>query len=202
MPEPYRIVFQSAKLGDLPQILAEIEWVKELLRQGAKNFAIPGIADPKVAKHLEQTAKVGDHVAVKIGGWASEHSSEPAEVSGTIEFIGRPTYTLVGPMGKGARVQDGLVVSLNLGNNNHVVISERMRGANDSAGFTAVGIDVDKLQIIVLKDRVHHRAFWDTVAKHDIRVDAPGIGTADLTTLHYNNVPNHVYPIGAEWKKS
>lgn len=104
-------------------------------------------------------------------------------------------------MGKGRRVQDGLVVRLNLGDNNHVVISERMRGANDSAGLSSVGIDVASLGIIALKDRVHHRAYWDSVAQADIKVDAPGIGAADLTTLHYDNIPNDIYPIGRKWQK-
>ena len=166
-----------------------------------KNFAIPGIADPVVAKQLEATAQVGDKVKVSVGGWASEFSGAPVEISGVIEFMGRPKYTLVGPMGKGRQVQDGLVIRLNLGYNNHVVISERMRGANDSAGFTAVDIDVDSLDVVVLKDRVHHRAFWDTVAKADIKVDAPGIGVADLSTLHYDNVPDDIYPIGRKWHK-
>jgi microcystin degradation protein MlrC len=102
-------------------------------------------------------------------------------------------------MGRGSKVQDGLVVRLNLGSNNHVVISERMRGSNDSAGLTAVGVDVSSLDIVILKDRVHHRAFWDTVAQADIRVDAPGIGTADLSTLHYDNIPKDIFPIGQKW---
>lgn len=44
MPEPYRIVFQSAKLGDLSQILAEIEWVKELLRQDLPVGRVYGVS--------------------------------------------------------------------------------------------------------------------------------------------------------------
>ncbi len=212
LPNPAEAVAEAIGLnsqGLRPVILADgadrtgdsTHVLQQLLAQGAKNFAIPGIADPVVAKHLEATAQIGDLVTVRIGGWASEFSGEPVEVSGKIEFMGRPQYTLVGPMGKGRRVQDGLVVRLNLGNNNHVVISERMRGANDSAGLTSVGIDVDSLDIIALKDRVHHRAYWDSVAKADIKVDAPGIGAADLSTLHYNNIPDDIYPIGRNWRE-
>lgn len=212
LPLPKDAVAQVMELvakGERPVVIADgadrtgdsTHILHELLRQGARNFGIPGIADPEAAHMLERTAKVGDQVTVSIGGWASEHSGTPVEVTGTVEFIGRPRFTLVGPMGKGSTVQDGLVVSLNLGNNNHVVVSERMRGSNDSAGFTAVGIDFRSLDIIVLKDRVHHRAFWDTVAKVDFPVDAPGIGAADLTTLHYDNIPADIYPVGVRWRK-
>lgn len=210
LPKPNEAVSQALELigqGIRPVVLADgadrtgdsTHVLKELLAQKAINFAIPGIADHKVAKELEQKAKIGDFVTVVVGGWASAHSGTPVEISGVVEFIGRPSFTLVGPMGRGSKVQDGLVVRLNLGSNNHVVISERMRGSNDSAGLTAVGVDVSRLDIVVLKDRVHHRAFWDTVAQADIRVDAPGIGTANLSTLHFDNIPKDIYPIGQKW---
>lgn len=206
LPNPQEAVAAALELnsqGLRPIVLADgadrtgdsTHVLQQLLAQAAKNFAIPGIADPVAAKHLEATAQVGDTVTVRVGGWASEFSGEPVELTGQIEFMGRPQFTLVGPMGKGRQVQDGLVVRLNLGNNSHVVISERMRGANDSAGLTSVGIDVDSLDMVILKDRVHHRAFWDSVAKADIKVDAPGIGVADLTTLHYDNIPADIYPL-------
>ena len=185
----------SDRTGDSTHVL------KELLVQSASNWAIPGIADPKASHFLADNHKVGDRVTVSVGGWASEHSGEPVEVTGVIEFIGKPNFTLVGPMGKGSKVQDGLVVRLNLGNNSQLVVSERMRGANDSAALEAVGIDVASLDIVILKDRVHHRAFWDSVAPVDIRVDSPGIGVADLTKLHFDNVPADIYPIGAKWRK-
>ncbi len=193
--KPVLIADGADRTGDSTWILAE------LLRQGAENFALSGISDPPVARRLAAGHQVGDRVTVKIGGWASEYSGEPVEVSGTIEFIGSPNYTLIGPMGKGSKVQDGLVVRINAGTNRQIPVSERMRWANDSAGLSAIGIDVPSLDIIVLKDRVHHRAFWDSVAKIDFPVDAPGLGPADLSTLRYENVPQDIYPIGARWRK-
>ncbi len=183
------------RTGDSTHIL------RELLEQGATDFAIPGIADPEAADELERSHKVGDRVTIAIGGWAGEYSGDPVEVTGVVEYVGRPEYVLVGPMGKGRKVKDGLTVRLNLGENRHVVVSERMRGANDSAGLTSVGIDVGTLDIIVLKDRVHHRAFWDTVTEFDYPIDAPGIGPADLRTLTYHNIPKDIYPVGRKWNK-
>ena len=89
---------------------------------------------------------------------------------------------------------------INLGNNRHVGVSAHMRVPLDAAGILAIGLDPDTLDIIVLKDRVHHRAFWDSVIKVDLPIDAPGIGPADLTTLQYNNIPADIYPVGAKWR--
>lgn len=192
---PVVIADGADRIGDSTHML------KELLRQGAKNWGIPGIADPKAAKWLEENAKVGQTVTVKIGGWYGEFSGEPVEVIGKVEFMGRPVYKLIGPMGKGSTVRDAFICSLDLGDNRHVVVSQRMRGANDSAGFTAAGIDYKTLDIIILKDRVHHRAYWDSVAKVDIRTSVPGEGPSDLRLLHYDNIDPDIFPMGSKWSK-
>lgn len=211
LPKPKEAVQQILALvakGEGPVVVADgadrtgdsTHMLRELLDQGAHNFALPGISDPKVARYLEENHQVGDVVTVSIGGWASPFSGEPVEVRGTVSFMGRPSYALVGPMGKGRQVQDGFIVTLDLGNNSYVVVSERMRGANDSSGFTAAGIDHTLLDIIVLKSRVHHRAFWDDVAKVDFPVDAPGIGAANLLSLKYHNIPEDIFPVGKKWR--
>ncbi len=205
--EATRLAMKYVSEGLRPVVIADgadrigdsTHMVKELLAQGAKNWVIPCITDPKVAQEIKKTAKVGDKVTVTVGGWYDEFSGTPVEITGTVEYMGCPEYTLVGPMGKGARVKEGFVARINLGDNRHVVVAERMRGANDSAGLSCVGLDYNDLDIIVLKDRVHHRAFWDQVAKVDIRTSVPGQGPADLSQLHYNNAPYDAYPIGRKW---
>ncbi|MFP4200086.1 MAG: M81 family metallopeptidase [Clostridia bacterium] len=189
---PVVIADGADRIGDTTHVL------RELLRAGAENWAIPGIADPKAARYLEENASEGDEVTLSVGGWYDESSGDPVEVTGVVEFMGRPVYKLVGPMGRGSTVRDGFVARLNLGDNRQLVISERMRGANDSAGLTSVGIDVDSLDIIVLKDRVHHRAYWDTVGAIDYPINAPGIGYADLRMLEYENVPSGTFPINCD----
>lgn len=207
--EATRMAMQLVAEGKGPVVIADgadrigdsTHMLKELLRQEAKNWGIPGITDPKAAAWLEQNAKVGDTVTIKIGGWYDENSGEPVEITGKVTFMGRPVYKLIGPMGKGATVRDAFIATIDLGDNRYVVVSQRMRGANDSAGFTAAGIDYTKLDIIVLKDRVHHRAYWDSVAKVDIRTSVPGQGPSDLSLLHYENIPEDIYPVGKKWRK-
>ena len=211
LPKPREAIAQVIDLvarGQKPVVIADgadrigdSTWVlRELIDQGAENWAHHGVYDPEAAADLEATAKVGDHISLKIGGWYGPHSGEPVQISGTIEFMGRPEYVLVGPMRKGARVRDGFVARVNLGNNRHVVISDRTRGANDSSSLTAVGIDVDSLDIIPIKSRNHHRAFWSQVAKVNFPIDAPGYReVVDLTEFEYHNIPDDVYPIGARW---
>lgn len=117
--------------------------------------------------------------------------------------MGRPVYTLIGPMNRGAVRHDGLVIRINLGQNRHVVVAETTRGANDASGFTSVGIDPGTLDIIPLKSRVHHRAYWDSVARVNFPIDAPGYREIpNLFELHYENLPEDIYPVGRRWRKS
>ena len=192
---PVVIADGADRIGDSTHVL------RELLEQGATNWAVPGISDPAVAGELEGSVKIGDRVKTRVGGWYGELSGTPVEVQGIVEFAGRPSYTLIGPMGKGRKVQDGFVVRLNLGRNRHVVIADRTRGANDAAGLASVGVDVATLDIIPLKSRVHHRAYWDTVAAVNFPIDAPGyFELVDLSQFEYQNMPADTYPVGRNWR--
>ena len=193
--KPVLVCDGADRTGDSTWIL------EELLAQGLTGWVVPGIADPKAAKYLEDNHKVGDKVSVTIGGWASQFSGNPVEVTGTIEYAGRPEYRLIGPMMKGMPISESYVVRLNLGDNRHVVVSEKMRVPLDAAGILAVDLDPKTLDIIVLKDRVHHRAYWDDHVKLDFPIDAPGIGPADLSILAYENAPDDAFPIGKNWRK-
>ena len=193
--KPILIAEHSDRLGDGTHVL------RELIMQGAKNFVIGGIADPKALEKLKETAKIGDIVTIKIGGWAHPISGEPIEITGKLEYLGPAEYTLVTPLAKGRKVHEELVAVINMGEDRHVIISQRLRAPLDDQGFIALGIDPRKKAIIVLKDRVHHRAFWDKIVALDYPIDAPGLGPADLTMLEYHNIPDDVYPIGRKWRK-
>lgn len=192
--KPVVIAYHDDRLGDGTHVL------RELIEQGAKNFCSTSIADPKVLKMLAAKHKVGDTVTVKIGGWVHPISGEPVEVTGRIEHLGSADWVETGPMGRGARRHDDLVAALDLGDNNHVVISERLRAPMSADPIKAIGIDIDNLDIVEIKSRVHHKAFWDTWGEVDYPVDPPGTTPADLNTLHYENIPWDIYPIGEKWR--
>jgi len=193
--KPVVIAYHNDRLGDGTHIL------KELIAQGATNFCSTSIADPRVLDMLAKTHEVGDRVTVRIGGWVHPISGEPVEVTGRIEYLGSADWVETGPMGRGAREHDDLVASLNIGNNNHIIVSQRLRAPMSADPIKVLGIDVDSLDIVEIKSRVHHKAFWDTWAKVDFPIDPPGTTPADLTTLRYENIPWDIYPVGEKWRK-
>ncbi|MFB0543649.1 MAG: MlrC C-terminal domain-containing protein, partial [Candidatus Bathyarchaeia archaeon] len=134
-------------------------------------------------------------------GWIHPISGDPVEITGKIEYLGSTDWIETGPRGRGAHRHEDLVASLNIGNNNHVIIARGGRGVMSADPIKVLGIDVDSLDIMEIKQRVHHKAFWDTWSAVDYPIDPPGFTPADLSTLHYENIPWDIYPIGEKWRK-
>ena len=157
--KPVVIAYHDDRLGDGTHVL------KELLEQGSRNWCSSSIADPKTLYRLDQENNIGDTVTVTIGGWVHPISGEPVTVTGKIEWLGPADWVETGPMGRGASKHDDLIASLDLGENRHVVISEKLRAPLSADPLKAIGLDVDSFEIVVVKHRVHHKAFWETWAR-------------------------------------
>ncbi len=202
------IVLKAVQAGKRPVVIADhgdrtgdgTHILKELLARGAKNFAIATITDQRAIGELEKSG-LGKKVVVNVGGYATKLSGEPVQLTGTVEFLGDGSYVLAGPLSRGRKTNLGTVVVLNLGDNNHVIITPVLHQVLDNAIFKAYGIDFGKLDIIVLKSRVHYRAFYENVAAEKVSIDTPCLGPADLRTIPYKNVPKDLYPIGEKWHK-
>ena len=186
---PVVIADHSDRTGDSTHIL------NELIAQSAENFCVITIADEKAIEELSGKAKVGEAVTQKVGGYITEWSGKPTEITGTLEFLGECTFTMTGPISKGSTRRHGKTAVLGFGENNHVVISPHLHQVLNDAPFAALGLD---LEIISIKSRVHFRAFFNDVAGEIIEIDAPGLGPADVTQHTLENAPEGLYPFARE----
>ena len=90
---------------------------------------------------------------------------------------------------------------LDLGKNRHLVVTERLYAPMSADPLKVMGLDMDSLDIVVLKSRVHHKAWWDTWSTVDFPVDPPGLGPANLGLLEYTHLAWDLYPIGEKYRK-
>jgi microcystin degradation protein MlrC len=121
-------------------------------------------------------------------------------VTGRIEHLGPAEWVETGPMGRGAERKID-VASLDLGQNRHVIITEKLYAPMSADPLKALGLDVDSFEIVEIKSRVHHKAYWDTWSAVDYPIDPPGLGPADLSILPYEFLPWDIYPVGEKWRK-
>ncbi|MFC1564475.1 M81 family metallopeptidase [candidate division KSB1 bacterium] len=174
---PVVIADHSDRTGGSTHIL------EELIRQKAQNFCITTLRDERAIEKIKADNKVGDRITIDLGGYSDEYAGNQVKVTGTVEFIGE-------------HGRDATVV-LKLGNTNYVILTEHLMQITDTDIFEPLGINLDDLEIIVLKSRVHfRRGYHETgIAGAIFEVDAPGWGPADLTNLPYENIPKDIYPV-------
>jgi microcystin degradation protein MlrC len=183
----------SDRTGDNTMVL------RELLERGARNVGLSTMHDPAAVKKCEQ-AGLGATITLSLGGWA-QASGNPLEVTGKVEWLGNGDYIATGPMGTGGKALCGPSAVLDVGNGNKVVITSYNHQTRDDAGFRAFGIDFDALDIIILRSRVHFRAYYEQVAGEILEVEAPGMGPVNLSVLDYKHIPADAFPIGRHWRK-
>ncbi len=186
---PVIIADHSDRMGDSTHIL------QELMDQNVRRVAVVSIADEPAIQRLQATAQVGDEVTLQVGGHSTEWAGIPVQITGTVTFLDDCTFTLTGPMSHGEMVRLGMVAVLRFGDGNHLALTSRLFQLLDDAILHAVGLPADAIDMLVIKSRVHFRAFYEAVAGAIIEIDAPGLGPADLSQHHYENIPPNLYPL-------
>lgn len=186
---PVLIADHSDRMGDSTHIL------RELTDQNASRMAVVSIADEQAIKHIQATSNIGEEVTISVGGYTTEWAGIPVVITGIITFLDDCTFTLTGPMSRGATIRLGTVAVLRFGDDNHIVLTSRLFQLLDDTILHAVGLDPNAIDILAIKSRVHFRAFYEDVAGAIIEIDAPGLGPADLSQHHYENIPTGIYPL-------
>ena len=185
---PVVLADHADRIGDSTHVLAA------LIEQGASRFAIATLNDPEALETIEAEADVGDRITVDVGGYAERYAGDPVEIDGEVEYLD-------GYSGRHADFET--IAVLRFGDDNRVIVTPELHQVTSPDIFDAIGIDFEnEIDIAAIKSRVHfQRGFVETgIAGDVIRVDAPGIGPADLTKLDYENVPADLYPIGDRWQ--
>jgi microcystin degradation protein MlrC len=189
--EGVALAVAAARAGKTPVVIADhsdrtggsTHILEELIKQGAENFCIATLRDEKAIDEIKANYKTGASVSIDVGGYSDKFAGNPVRIEGKVEFLG--DY---------AR---GTVAVLVFGKNNRVILTPQLMQVTTTGIFKPLGIDIDTLDIIVLKSRVHfRRGFHETdLAGAIFEVDAPGWGPADLTALPYKNIPKDIYPV-------
>ncbi len=172
--------------------------LRALLDMGASNLALSSMHDPQAARDCID-AGVGAHVKVRCGGWG-QASGEPLQLEGEVTHVADGQYVLTGPMGRGGTVHCGPTATLDIGDGNRIILTSLNHQVRDAEGFRAFGVDPLEMDILIVRSRIHFRAYYEDVAGAIVEVDAPGMGPADLSVLTYHNIPADTYPVGRHWR--
>ncbi|WP_158746884.1 M81 family metallopeptidase [Acidisphaera sp. L21] len=170
--------------------------LRELLRRGVTNAAIPYLWDPAaVAKAAE--AGVGAQVSLDVGGHSSDRAGGPVGLTGVVRWVGEKDYRTTGAYMNGRLVQLGMAAVLDVDGLTLSLVS-RPTMTVDEDPFVQFGMRATDFAIIVLRSKTHFRAAYEPIADCILIVDTPDWGPADLTGLPYRQIPrDRVFPFNA-----
>jgi microcystin degradation protein MlrC len=165
--------------------------IRELLKQGAKNTAVPVFYDPESAKKCVEAGS-GSVIDLNIGASTGWRDGGKLRVKGKVIWEGRATYVGTGPMTVQREIDLGLSGIVQV-DGLWLQLVSKQHSLIDTDPIERFGFDPLKFDIIVSKSKTHFRAVYENLGEEIIIVDAPGQCPADLSHFEYHNVPNDLF---------
>lgn len=172
--------------GESTAILAE------LLKQKAKG-AVSTITDPEAVQEAIK-AGAGSKITLMVGGKKEPKIyGDPVQISGRVRVINDSKFV---PTTKTnvSMVDRGPTVVIDCGNI-EVILTSRPPLVFEANHFRSLGIEPTERRILVCKSEAQHHAGFANIARTIIDVDGPGLGTQNLSNLHYTKIRRPIFPL-------
>jgi len=199
--EGVRLALRKAKKAEKPIVILDHAdrsndttfVLRELLKQKAKNTAVPMIYDPGSAKKCIEVGG-GATVELDVGASTGWRDGGKLRVKGKVIWAGEGRYRGTGPMRVNQDINLGPTGIL-LVNGVWLQLVSRQSSLIDDDPIKQFGYRPQDFKVIVSKSKTHFRAVYERIGEEIIVVDAPGQCPADLGVFQYRNVPPGVYPV-------
>ncbi len=198
LPTPQQAVklaIEKANLTDKPVLLADVQdnsggggtsdttgIMEALVKQDAQDAALALMYDPDVAAQAHAAGE-GAVITAALGGKMLP-GHHPFQGTFTVEKLSEGEFNGSSPMMRGMSIDLGKMAQLKIGGVRVVVCSLRTQ-ALDREYFRRVGIEPEKMKILVVKSSNHYRADFEPIVSEIINVDAPGAIVNDPSKVQY-----------------
>jgi microcystin degradation protein MlrC len=164
----------------------------ELLRQQVHG-ALVLLCDPQAVSAAVH-AGVRQRLRVAVGAKVDTFHGSSVEIEGVVRTISDGVFKNIGPMRDGVVDDQGLTAVIDTGAV-LVVLTERRMPMWNLQQLRAIGIEPNRLSIIVVKAAIAYRAAYVPIAQRIIEVDTPGLAAADVRTFSYKRLKRPMYPL-------
>ncbi len=165
--------------------------IRELLKQGAENAAIPMIYDPPSAMKCNEAGR-GVKIDLEIGASTGWRDGGKLRVRAEVLWAGEAKYIGTGPMTINREVDLGPAAIIQVGGL-WIQLVSRQHSLIDADPMERFGYDPLSFEIIVSKSKTHFRAVYEELGEEIIIVDATGQCPADLSHFEYKHAPEGLY---------
>lgn len=160
--------------------------LRALLKHGAQDAALGLMCDPAAAAAAHK-AGVGAHIEIALGGCPQVAGDEPLLGSYLVESISNGRFVFGGPMMNGKEADLGLMACLKI-DGVRIAVSSTKAQLLDRNMYRAVGIEPERMKLLVNKSSVHFRADFAAIAQEILVVRAPGPFIADPAELPWTKL--------------
>jgi microcystin degradation protein MlrC len=159
--------------------------LRALLNAGVQGAAIGLMCDPAAA-WAAHAAGVGARISIGLGGCPQVPGDTPLHEIYEVEALSDGKFVYGGPMMNGKACDLGLMACLRVGGV-RIAVSSAKAQLLDRNMYRTVGIEPERMKILVNKSSVHFRADFAAIAEEILVVRAPGpfvANPADLPWRH------------------
>lgn len=171
--------------------------LRELIDQGVENSGFALIHDPEVVDQAV-TAGVGENIRATVGGKKDDLHGEPIEdLELYVKAITDGQFRNTGPMGTGTRNDLGRAVRAQIGGEvgiELILVDNRIQPL-DAEVWRHLGIQPERLDVLVVKSTNHYRADYEPMASEVIPVDSPGLVAVNPKQFDHDNIQRPKFPI-------
>ncbi|HEY0939994.1 MAG TPA: M81 family metallopeptidase [Steroidobacter sp.] len=160
--------------------------LRALLECGAKDAALGLLWDPLAAAAAHE-AGVGRRITLELGGRSGSPGDEPLGGEFRVEYLSDGKCVYEGPMMTGARLDLGRMACLAI-DGVRVAVSSVKAQMFDRGLYRVVGIEPERMKILVNKSSVHFRADFGPIAERILVARSPGPFTADPGDLNWKRL--------------
>ena len=169
--------------------------LSELLAQGADEATIV-IADPE-AVTAAVAVGVGGTLRTAVGGKVDRLHGEPVPITGRVVRLGDGRWVHEGPENAGVPAEMGTTAVVQVDGVNLVLTSVKSM-PGDLQQLRSVGIVPEQQKILVVKAAVRWRGGYESIVRHAIDVDTPGLGSVDLARFPFQRIRRPIFPLDPE----
>jgi microcystin degradation protein MlrC len=170
--------------------------LREMLDQGLTNAGFAIMRDPEAVAACAD-AGVGERVTVSLGGKTDDLHGDPIEdVNGYVKAITDGEFVNTGPMATGSVNDLGRAVHFKCGRDDgiDVILTENRHQPLDAEIWRHVGIQPERLDVLVVKSTNHYRADYEPMASHVIPINSIGLVAEDPRNYDYQRIRRPQYP--------
>ena len=198
-----KFAIENSKNNDGPIVIADTQdnpgaggtcdttgLLKELVKQKASNSAIGLIFDKETAKKSHEVG-IGNYFDAEIGGKLFPGDS-PLEVKVKVVNLSNGNLKCEGAFYKGFQMELGKSALLEIEPRIFVVVSSSKPQMADRELYKFVGVNPEKMRILVNKSSVHFRADFEPIAKEIIVAKSDGAMSTNMDELNWKKINKKV----------